>query len=131
MSQIKDDKTAKVGLSGLFGSRSTTEVRTGGTDLSLSKKELSKEELVETLSPETREALQKEVQRRQYLKAGRPPKGADTQTGGYTRMTFLISPEKQERLRDIALREGLFIKEILARGIDLVIAEYEKKEEGL
>ena len=43
-------------------------------------------------------------------------------------MTFRISPEKQERLRDIALRKGLFISEILDRGIDLVIAEYEKEE---
>lgn len=131
MSQIKDDKSAKVGLSGLFGGRPNTEVRTGGTDLSLERKELTKEELVETLSPETKEVLQKEIQRRQYLKAGRPPKGADAQTGGYTRMTFLISPEKQTRLREIALKEGLFIKEILDRGIDLVIAEYERKEESL
>ena len=43
-------------------------------------------------------------------------------------MTFRISPEKQGKLREIALQKGLFISEILDRGIDLVIAEYEKEE---
>ena len=52
-------------------------------------------------------------------------------SGSISSMTFLISPEKQSRLREIALKEGLFIKEILDRGIDLVIAEYERKEESL
>ena len=42
-------------------------------------------------------------------------------------MTFLITPEKQEKLREIALKEGLFIKEVLERGIDMIIAEYENK----
>ena len=36
-------------------------------------------------------------------------------------MTCLIAPEKQERLREIALRRGLFLKEVLDRGIDFVI----------
>ena len=44
-------------------------------------------------------------------------------------MTFLVSPEKQQRLREIALRKGLFLKEVLDRGIDLVIEEFER--EGL
>ena len=45
-------------------------------------------------------------------------------------MTFLISPEKQERLREIALRKGLFLKEVLDRGIDLVLEEYLRESFG-
>ena len=128
MSQIKDIKTAKGGLSALFGSVTNTETPRPETIEKIEDKPTSTEDVLETLSDETKEALQKEIQRRQYLKAGRPPKGSTEKTGGYVRMTFLISPEKQTRLREIALREGLFIKEILDRGIDLVISEYENKE---
>lgn len=122
MSQIRNDKDAKVGLSGLFGGARTTEApNTENKDGAKTR-----EDIIETLSPETKEALQKEIQRRQYLKAGRPPKGEEKEKD-YIRMTFLISPAKQNRLREIALQEGLFIKEVLDRGIDLVIEEYEQR----
>lgn len=128
MSNIKDDKSAKVGLSGLFGSPRTPDgERTGGLS-PLEDRKVSQEEMIDTLSEETKTALQRERQRRQYLKAGRPPKGSDPKTPEYVRMTFLIDPAKQERLREIALREGLFIKEVLDKGIDLVISQYEKEE---
>ena len=125
MSKIKDDKSAKVGLSGLFGTRNNPET----APVPKTNPETAREEILQSLSPETREELQREVQRRQYLKAGRPPKSEGRKAPDYTRMTFIISPEKQTRLREIALREGLFIKEMLDRGIDLVIKEYERKEE--
>ena len=126
MSKIKDEKTAKVGLSGMFGSPTSTP-----SPLAVEERELSSvEEIESTLEEETREALREEIQRRKYLKAGRPPgtkNGGEKRTPDYVRMTFLISPEKQEKLREIALQERLFIKEVLDRGIDLVIAEYEKE----
>lgn len=128
MTKIKDVQTAKVGLSGLFGGPSPSE--TGG--LSLEEKPLTtKEEIEETLSQETREALQGEIRRRQYLKSGRPPgtkKGTPKKNPESVPMTFRISREKQERLREIALRKGLFISEVLERGIDLAIEEYTKEE---
>jgi hypothetical protein len=120
MSQIKDTQSAKVGLSGLFGGTPTPT--------STPETPTSREALEETLGEETRQALREDIQRRQYLKAGRPPgttKGGDRKTPDSVRMTFLVSPEKQEKLREIALRKGLFIKEILDRAIDLVIAEEE------
>ena len=110
----------------MFGD--STPTPDGG--LSLEEKQLStKEEIEETLDKETREALQEERDRRQYLKAGRPPKGSSPKSPEYVRMTFIISAEKQERLREIALRKGLFLKEVLDRGIDLVLEEYAKEEE--
>ena len=134
MSKIKDVQTAKIGLSGLLGSTSPTQTATAPDTGGLSPLEdtplLTKEEVESTLGEETRQALQREIQRRQYLKAGRPPgrkKGTEKKTPDSVRMTFLISPEKQERLREIALRRGLFIKEVLDRGIDLVIEEFEKE----
>lgn len=109
----------------MFGSPAPTE--TGG--LSLEEKPLTtKEEIEETLSPETKEALQEEIRRRQYLKSGRPPgttKGTPRKNPGSVPMTFRISQEKQSLLREIALRKGLFISEVLERGIDLVISYYD------
>ena len=129
MSKIKDVNTAKVGLSGLFGGQ--TQTQTGG--LSLEEKPLNtKEEIEETLGEETKEALREEIRRRQYLKSGRPPgskSGTERKSPDTIPMTFRITREKQERLREIALRKGLFIAEVLDRGIDLVIKEFE--EEGI
>lgn len=126
MSKIKDVQTAKVGLSGLFG---TTSTQTGGLSPLEDKPLSTKEEIEETLGEETKEALQAEIRRRQYLKSGRPPgskKGTERKTPETIPMTFRITPEKQNRLREIALQKGLFISELLDRGIDLVIAEYEE-----
>ena len=125
MSKIKDTQSAKIGLSGMFGTPST---QTGGLSPPEDRPLSTREEIEETMGEETREALQREIQRRQYLKAGRPPRGSKPKSPEYVRMTFLISPEKQERLREIALRKGLFLKEVLDRGIDLVLEEYEREE---
>ena len=131
MSKIKNVQTAKIGLSGLLGSSSPAPDTTGGLSPLEDTPLRSREEVESTLEEETREALQREIQRRQYLKAGRPPRGSQPKSPEYVRMTFLVSPEKQERLREIALRKGLFLKEVLDRGIDLVLEEYAREEEGL
>lgn len=128
MSKIKDTQSAKIGLSGMFGNPTS---QTGGLSPLEDRPLSTREEIEESMGEETREALQAEIKRRQYLKSGRPPgttKGTGRKSPDTIPMTFRISPEKQERLREIALRKGLFISEILDRGIDLVIAEYEKEE---
>lgn len=122
MTKIKDDNSAKVGISGLFGGGASQGVTFQETPLS------SKEEIEATLEDSTREALRKEIERRKYLKAGRPPKGSEKKGSDSVRMTFIVSSEKQDRLREIALQKGLFIRELLDRAIDLVIEEYEKEE---
>lgn len=115
MSQIKNDKDIKVGLSGLIGTRTAPQA-----------KEQTPEEILDSMSPETREALIQEKQRRQYLKAGRPPKG-ESKEKKYIRKTLLVSPEKYETLIEIALREKLFLKELVDHALDVVIAEHENK----
>ena len=123
MSKIKDVQTAKVGLSGLFGNTSPSpEAKIEDTPLS------SPEEVESSLGEETLEALRKEVQRRKHLTSGRPPgstKGTPHKNPDTIPMTFRITPEKQERLRDYALRRGLLIREVIERGIDLVLKEEE------
>lgn len=128
MSKIKDVQTAKVGLSGLFGGG--TAPKTPGLSPLEDKPLTTKEEIEDTLGEETKEALQEEIRRRQYLKSGRPPgtkKGTERKTPTSVPMTFRITPEKQTRLREISLKRGLFISEVLDRAIDLVIEEYEKE----
>jgi len=130
MSNIKNDQTAKIGLSGLFGTHTPQETSTPAGGLQkIEDSPKTKEEIINSLSDETKTALQREVQRRQYLKAGRPPKGSEKKVGGTIPMTFRITPEKQERLRKVALQEGLFIGEVLDRSIDLYLEKYEKEEE--
>lgn len=128
MSKIKDTQSAKIGLSGMFGTPST---QTGGLSPLEDRPLSTREEIEETMGEETREALQAEIRRRQYLKSGRPPgttKGTERKSPESVPMTFRVSQEKQIRLREIALQKGLFISEILDRAIDLVIAEYGKEE---
>ena len=121
MSKIKDVQTAKVGLSGLFGNTSPSpEAKIDETPLS------SPEEVESSLGEETLEALRQERKRRQYLSSGRPPgstKGTPHKDPDSVPMTFRISPEKQERLREYALRKGLLIREVIEKGIDLVLEE--------
>ena len=121
MSKIKDVQTAKVGLSGLFGNPSPSpEAKIEETPLS------SPEEVESSLGEETLEALRQEKKRRQYLSSGRPPgstKGTPHKDPDSVPMTFRISPEKQERLREYALRKGLLIREVIEKGIDLVLEE--------
>ena len=84
------------------------------------------EEVEETLGDETLEALRKEMYRRKYRSSGRPPgstKGTPHKNPESVPMTFRISPEKQERLREYAIRKGLLIREVVERGIDLVLEE--------
>jgi hypothetical protein len=125
MTKIKDVATAKVGLSGMFGTASTPEGLSPLEDRPLT----TKEEVEGTLTDETKEALLESVKRRQYLKSGRPPGSKGRKAPETIPMTFRITPEKQDRLREVALKRGLFISEVLDQAIDLVLEKYEK--EGL
>lgn len=60
---------------------------------------------------------------------GRPRKNVPHQsrTDGYERVTTIANTVKMEKLRAIALRETLTIKEVLEACMDLAIEAYEKK----
>ena len=65
MSKIKDIQSAKIGLSGLLGNPTQTPDNAGGLSPLEDTPLNSKEEIESTLEEETREALQREIQRRQ------------------------------------------------------------------
>ena len=76
---------------------------------------------------ELREAI---VERRK-TKRGRPRKN-ENPTGescadGYTRYTAIMSCEKLAKLREIAKREGLTVKDVFEAMMDLAIDNYEAK----
>jgi hypothetical protein len=92
-------------------------------------------ELRETISdPELKEALSDEVQLKQALRAkryagGRPKKGQTHVSAeeGYSRTCIVANAAKMEKIREIAFRETLTIKEVMEAAMDLAIRTYEKK----
>lgn len=93
------------------------------------------EEMRETLSdPELKEALENEETLRAALRSkrfagGRPKKGETrvSQTRGYGRTCIVANEEKMDKIREIAFRETLTIKQIFEGMMDNLIANYEAK----
>ena len=70
-------------------------------------------------------------EKRKARKRGRPRKN-ENPTGescadGYTRYTAIMSYEKLAKLREIAKREGLTVKDVFEAMMDLAIGNYEAK----
>lgn len=93
------------------------------------------EELRATLKDETlKEALQNEEQLREALRdkrfaGGRPKKGVTniSKTKGYGRTCIVANIEKMDKIREIAFRETLTIKEIFEAMMANLIKTYEEK----
>lgn len=93
------------------------------------------EEMRETLKDqELKEALQNEEQLRAALRAkrfagGRPKKGETrfSVTRGYGRTCIVANEEKMDKIREIAFRETLTIKQIFEAMMDNLISSYEAK----
>lgn len=77
------------------------------------------------------EELRKELEQRLYRKKligrGRPRKNDQLgrRMDGYDRTSLIINVEKWEKIKEIALRETLTLKEIVEYALDLVIERYE------
>jgi len=88
---------------------------------------LNKEELVETLDGETREAVEsrKEGYRGDGIKAspGRP-KSEDSEL--FVRMTFNVNKEQLRKLRYISWKEGGTTKDIVFSAFESFLADYEE-----
>lgn len=117
MTQIKDSSIAKKSLLDVLG-----------TDPIPVKTEDKASQLSSTIGdPELRKQLQEQRERRQYMGCGRPKSGTAPKEREYIRRTYLVNREKADKLEEIALKETLFLKEILDHAIDLVLEEYEAK----
>lgn len=94
-----------------------------------------KEELRNTIKdPELKEALQNEEELKAALRAkrfagGRPKKGETkvSQTRGYGRTCIVANEKKMDKIREIAFRETLTIKQIFEAMMDNLISSYEAK----
>lgn len=79
------------------------------------------------------EALRKELEARLYRKKligrGRPRKNDQLgrRMDGYDRTSLIIPVEKWGKVKEIALRETLTLKEIVELALDMVIERYESK----
>ena len=106
------------------GETSTTEQQPSRSD-----------ELMETLKdPELKEALQNEEQLREALRSkrfagGRPRKGESriSKSEGYERISLIANIAKMNKIREIAFRETLTIKQIFEAMCDNLIQNYEAK----
>lgn len=93
------------------------------------------EELRETLTdPELKAVLQNEEKLKAALRlkryqGGRPKKGVThvSKQSGYGRTCIIANIEKLDKIREIAFRETLTIKEVMEAAMDLAIRTYEAK----
>ena len=102
----------KGGVSALFGETQQSEAENLASTI-------QDAELKQTLS-----------ERGGVVKRGRPRKIHDEngkRTDGYTRTTFILPDSKMDKVREIAFREHITLKETLEYALDLAIAKYEKK----
>lgn len=80
--------------------------------------------------PELREVLARRLQQKRMKDRGRPRKNTDKEgrrTDGYNRTSLIIPVAKWAKIKEIAFRETLTMKEITELALDLVIEKYEAK----
>lgn len=119
---MKKDEILRGGLNSLFQTPSQPETVTPPSEAS----ELPKQDIIEELDDEQ---LKEALRKRRMQHRGRPKKGADfiSQTDGYQRISLIAQTEKMDKIREIALRESLTIKEVVEAAFDLAIERYEAK----
>lgn len=86
--------------------------------------------LIDTIEdPELREILERRMEERRKVGRGRPRKNDQLgrRMDGYDRTSLIINKEKWEKLKEIAFRETITLKEIVELALDLVIERYESK----
>ena len=80
--------------------------------------------------PELREELKRRQHQRTMIGRGRPRKNTDRigrRTDGYNRTSLIVPVDKWAKIKEIAFRETLTMKEIVELAIDMVIERYENK----
>ena len=88
------------------------------------------EDLLNTIEDEElRKELEVRLAKKRLIGRGRPRKNDQLgrRSDGYGRSSIIIPLEKWEKVKEIAFRETLTIKEIIELALDMVIDRYEKK----
>ena len=79
---------------------------------------------------ELRELLKERLKQKRMIGRGRPRTAHDERgkrTDGYNRTSLIVNVEKWEKIKEIAFRETLTMKEITELALDMVIERYEQK----
>lgn len=78
---------------------------------------------------EVRKELESRLLRKRMIGRGRPRKNDQLgrRMDGYDRTSLIIPVKKWEKVKEIALRETITLKEIVELAIDMVIERYESK----
>ena len=119
------------GLQTLLQRQQTPEPEPPETEQQPSKAEVLRDTLKD---PELKEALQDEELLKKALRlkrfaGGRPRKGESriSQSEGYERICLIANEKKMAKIREIAFRETLTIKQIFEAMCDNLIQTYEEK----
>lgn len=129
----------KGGLNSLFGGSSTPEPKEETTPVVEAQTSNSPKLKVEPTTRQDEEDLINSVEDEQLREAlrkkrmdgrGRPRTKRDAtgkRTDGYSRTSLILKDEKVAKIKEIAFRETLTMKEIFELALDTIIEKYEKK----
>ena len=118
------------GLNALFGG-STPQNQTEPEETPrIQTEETTEQDETDLINSVESEALREALRKKRNEKRGRPRKGRDANgksVDGYDRTSLIVNVEKWAKIKEIAFRETLTMKEILELALDMVIDKYEKK----
>lgn len=121
----KDEEALKGGLAALFGGASaeTNQADEQVTETSINDNEA---DIIQTIEDDR---LRDALEAKRNIKRGRPRKDVPviSKANGYGRVCNVVNLEKMDKLREIAFRETLTIKQVVEAAFDLAIEKYEKK----
>ena len=106
-----------------------------GADQSVTRQQPTEPEvtlppIIETVEDaETRKRLEERLRKKQSIGRGRPRKNEspDGIAEGYARTSLIINSEKWAKVKEIAFRETLTLKEVMDAALDIIIERYESK----
>lgn len=115
------------GLSALFGGNKPIEETKLVDMVEEPTKEQEENDLISTIEDE---ALRAALHKKRMEGRGRPRTKTDergNRTDGYCRTTLIVREDQIAKIKEIAFRETLTIKEIIGTALDMVIERYEEK----
>lgn len=122
----------KGGLNSLFGgSKPQPEETSKGKEQTSPQMEVeptTRQDETDLINSIEDEELRAKLRARRMEGRGRPRKNHDKngkRTDGYSRTSVIINEEKQAKIKEIAFRETLTMKEIFEYALDMVIEKYE------
>lgn len=123
-----------LGIGNLLSGASTEVTQEAAPKAAPIKEEATAQEENELINSiedeELRAELQERLRQKRMIGRGRPRTAHDERgkrTDGYNRTSLIVNVEKWEKIKEIAFRETLTMKEITELALDMVIERYESK----